>query len=735
MLHCQIATTSDLALLRNSISRPNESIAVYKILQYPYETSLCSTLKGKYGDLEALSKTFRNSRQAASLLGEWCADTIWRLALEEEQSTRKAERKMERIFNRDQENKPIQLLDKELIRLKEVRDIVREWRYAPLSFEGNSLSPKVVLLHKYLNLIYGKSTDAKCIIFVKQRYTARLLGKVFERIGSDHMRLDLLIGNKSGELGDLKFSFRQQVMTLLKFRKGELNCLIATSIAEEGLDIPDCNLVIRFDLYDTLIQYIQSRGRARHANSKYIHMVEEANRTHFQAVQDVRMGEQVMRQFCVALPADRLLQGEDYNLETALMQDKAYEKYVEPETGATLTYATSLVVLANFVGCLVGLLTLLEENSTDLIQPHNSETINQATYTISVDNRKFICEVILPEHSPLHSATGKPCSRKSLARRSAAFEACVILRQKKYLDSNLIPTYHKYLPQMRNAHLALNSKKSNAYTMKTKPSLWEKTRGSRPDRLYATVIELESPGNLGRDCRPLVILTRTRLPDFPAFILHVQVDKTSNVLCTSISEDFEVNPVKLSGLTDFTLRIYKDIYNKTFEKYEPGMTYWLAPVTEIWRRDSRQQTPEQIIDWDLVTYIQNNKEIPWSINTPLNSLVNRYLIDRWDGGRRFFSVAIEPDLHPRDPVPKDASSHKYMNTILDYSVSLFSKSRARAKWRLDQPVIRAERILHRLNLLDQHSDKEKTVNTRSYLCPEPLKWSAVSTHVTKSSLY
>lgn len=61
----------------------------------------------------------------------------------------------------------------------------------------------------------------------------------------------------------------------------------------------------------------------------------------------------VMRKFCEALPADRLLQGEDYRLETTLVKEKSHRKYVDPETGATLTYASSLVVLAHFVGCLV----------------------------------------------------------------------------------------------------------------------------------------------------------------------------------------------------------------------------------------------------------------------------------------------------------------------------------------------------------------------------------------------
>ena len=62
-----------------------------------------------------------------------------------------------------------------------------------------------------------------------------------------------------------------------------------------------------------------------------------------------------MRKFCEALPADRLLQGNDYKLETELVKEKSYRKYVDPESGATLTYASSLVVLTHFVGCLVSI--------------------------------------------------------------------------------------------------------------------------------------------------------------------------------------------------------------------------------------------------------------------------------------------------------------------------------------------------------------------------------------------
>ena len=351
----------------------------------------------------------------------------------------------------------------------------------------------------------------------------------------------------------------------------------------------------------------------------------------------------------------------------------------------------------------------------------------QANFVMSVEHKQYVCEVVLPENSPVLCATGRPSSRKSIAKRSAAFEACLLLRQGDHLDSNLIPKYSKRLPAMRNAHLALSMKQSNSYTMMTKPSLWEKTRGTRPDELYMTVLELETPENLGRPCQPLALLTRTRMPDFPPILLYLQVKKSSLLICTSLTKSFKLSETSLEELNTFTLRIYHDIFNKKFEDNVAEMSYWIAPVIDHPKIDPEYSSPESLIDWSIIREVYCNKELQWDMSKPHSYLANRYLVDKWDGGRRFFSVGVVPNMRPQDPVPPDAAVHKYMTSIIDYSVTLFKKSREKAKWNLDQPVLLAHRILHRLNWLDEFTGKESEGKTTSYVCPEPLLISAVST--------
>ncbi|KAK7167550.1 hypothetical protein R3I94_001822 [Phoxinus phoxinus] len=69
-----------------------------------------------------------------------------------------------------------------------------------------------------------------------------------------------------------------QKRTIKNFRDGFHNLLISTSVAEEGLDIPECNLVVRYGLLTNEIAQQQASGRARAENSVYSVVAEEGGR-------------------------------------------------------------------------------------------------------------------------------------------------------------------------------------------------------------------------------------------------------------------------------------------------------------------------------------------------------------------------------------------------------------------------------------------------------------------------
>lgn len=64
---------------------------------------------------------------------------------------------------------------------------------------------------------------------------------------------------------------------LSRFIRDEFRVLIATSVAEEGLDIPMCNMVINFNLVTSTKAFIQMKGRARKEESRYVLMVPDTH--------------------------------------------------------------------------------------------------------------------------------------------------------------------------------------------------------------------------------------------------------------------------------------------------------------------------------------------------------------------------------------------------------------------------------------------------------------------------
>lgn len=335
LLHSHIVTASDPSLLQFAPQSKKEEIIEYQTLGAGFETELFQKIKSTLTDRSILAKQLIFSRRASAQLGPWCSDQIWLMSLSEEKC-KKLEVKIERGFHSKNNADSLSVLDARKAEVWAAKDVVTSHLFEEPQPTIVHLSHKVLELCNYLKGRFERPTDDKCIVFVEQRYTAMLLNQLFAHpnIGTPYLLPGFLIGAMTDDVGDVNVNFRQQVLTLVRFRTGRLNCLFATSVAEEGLDVPDCNLVIRFDLYKTLIQYIQSRGRARLPNSRYIHMMEKGNREHQSIIRSVCGDEVDLRGFCNGLDPSRLLSGNDYNMDFFLAKEKKHRIYKDPETGS-----------------------------------------------------------------------------------------------------------------------------------------------------------------------------------------------------------------------------------------------------------------------------------------------------------------------------------------------------------------------------------------------------------------
>ncbi|KAK5121719.1 hypothetical protein LTR85_004594 [Meristemomyces frigidus] len=724
LLHCQIATTDDMSLT-DAIKKPKEEVLRYTPLpQKGFETALLKSIKARFPDLGMFERQFEAVPDIARHLGRWCADLYLVDALSERKMRRYEVQLQKRYYyGLAQAGQEVSQLDDKLATLREVIEYVEKVQSQHVAILPGDFSSKVLQLQSYLRRQFERPSSHRCIVFVQARQTARLLNAAFKNIGTQHMRCGFLVGANTTEIDEDNFTFRAQVMTLMKFRKGDINCLFATSVAEEGLDVPDCNLVVRFDMYKTMIQYVQSRGRARKSHSRFIHMVENDNSIHSQLLSEVRFQEAAMRRFCQALPEDRRLTANEDHLEDLLAREKTMRVYVEPTTGARLTYGNALVYLANFASAI----------------PTETEEAMHPTYIVSSKAGKFIGEVILPGNSPVHSAIGLICTKKTLAKRSAAFEACIELRKKKYLDEHLMPVYQKKLPAMRSALLAVNMKKTNQYVMRTKPSVWAQSRGTLPTELWVTIIDF--PDGLQHEHQPLALLTRTPLPQLPKFSVYLDDGRASTVVSTPLSAPLQLGDSDaLPKLSAFTFRVFQDVFSKRYEEQPEQLSYWLAPVVRRATTGSEHRLralgmhdqPSSHLDWSLLDAVHSQEDYKWTRGMPAHSLVGRFLVDKWDGSRKFYSTAICKDLTPQDPVPEGAAKAKWEDNILEYSISLWKKAREKAVWTQEQPVMAAEKLLQRRNMLATPDTKETNLRKKAWLCPEPLKISVLPPAVAEA---
>ncbi|MBW3019262.1 DEAD/DEAH box helicase [Candidatus Woesearchaeota archaeon] len=135
--------------------------------------------------------------------------------------------------------------------------------------------PKINLVKEKVSSIVHSNPKSKIILFTQFRDTAVKLKETLE--GIDGVFPEVFVGQaKKGNTG---LSQKKQVEMLDMFRDGLINVLIATSVAEEGLDIPSVDVVIFYEPIPSAIRAIQRRGRTgRHEKGRIILLVTKGTR-------------------------------------------------------------------------------------------------------------------------------------------------------------------------------------------------------------------------------------------------------------------------------------------------------------------------------------------------------------------------------------------------------------------------------------------------------------------------
>ena len=116
--------------------------------------------------------------------------------------------------------------------------------------------PKIDALNKICQKQLEKNTKSKIIVFSEFRSNVK---QILSNLLSAKISAEKFIGQSS--INDKGMSQETQSEIIQRFSNTEFNVLVATSVAEEGIDIPAVDLVVFYSPVPSAIRTIQRRGR------------------------------------------------------------------------------------------------------------------------------------------------------------------------------------------------------------------------------------------------------------------------------------------------------------------------------------------------------------------------------------------------------------------------------------------------------------------------------------------
>ncbi len=141
---------------------------------------------------------------------------------------------------------------KRLMNSKEMNEVLA------LLKDFDEVHPKIPKTVEVVKKQLRRKPDSRIIVFTNYRNTAQRLTRVLAE--KQDLKPIRFVGQADKE-GDKGLKQKDQLEVLRRFKEGTYNVLVATSVGEEGLDIPATDLVVFYEPVPSEIRTIQRRGR------------------------------------------------------------------------------------------------------------------------------------------------------------------------------------------------------------------------------------------------------------------------------------------------------------------------------------------------------------------------------------------------------------------------------------------------------------------------------------------
>ncbi|KAF9958951.1 Dicer-like protein 1 [Mortierella alpina] len=750
-------------------NRPSERVVIYENPLDPdtppvqsnltaAQLMICDILEGLCEEDKKFKPILGSFKYAMDALGPWCAALIWKHAI----GDIKGELLDTMGHNRE----------RRLQALETMESIAAGMERPQLDADLTMFTDKVQKMVQIL-----RETSARAgfcgILFVERRPAAHVLCDFLDEcrrfetdLGVGTIRPAVLTGHGSkGDISRHMMQLKEQRRVLEGFRRGRFNLLVATDVAEEGLDIDRCRLVIRFDVKTTLISHIQSRGRARDRNSEYIIMQQRNGPNHLEMM---TQKENDMRKWCNGLPTEQLIpfhgssameyddddddDGDDFGPGQMHELAGVETKYIV-DTGARVTFASAVALVHQYCSSL----------------PGDSYTRLKPVFEIWPDivMGKWRCLLTMPPNAPFPNLLSEPFSKQGRAKRAVAFQACKTLHQMGALSDRMLPHPKRVyiedeLDEVEMAMALDRNSIDNLSSLRDYPirqaQFWSKTillspPNSSPSasvptpreqeivRLYMTTLSLrseeyssrvgaEAGQRTGINDRCLCLLTSQPLPTVLDPIALFFNGEPRHVDLDTISQPLSVTVQQIGELHQYQELLFSTILRNPVNMgslHTTGVRYVISPLRSAVELDSAIKnglTPDQWIDWaEIRTGITNPRisclqptDVVWK------RLQDMVLFEKAQAGRLYFAAALRQDLSPSSLIPTLVSGSREEEVCQDgITFADFYRTKRNCDIQdLTQPLIEVERVPRSENLLQPSKKQPRTARASHarFLVPE-----------------